>query len=235
MRLDFAGSGRAVEVAAARRAGAPDWLNLRTTLGLLLFLISLVSGSVVLRSAQTGTHLWAAVRDLPEGATLQAGDLERVPVHLPASQLSLYLGSSVAADGLTLLRPLRRGELLSAGWVTDDQAARSARSIAVPVSSAHAVGGALRPGDLVDVLATVRAVDAIPKTTVLVKTAEVEAVLRTEGMVMEGDTFAGITLSVAPEEAAKIAFALRIAEIDLVRVEGAPMATDVTSIGADDL
>ena len=223
-----------MQVAPARRAAAPDWLNVRTTLGLLLFLISLVAGSVVLRSAEFGRHVWAAVEDLPEGATLGREDLELVTVDLPARQLSAYLGSSIAPEGLTLLRPLRRGELLSAGWVTEEGPA-SARSIAVPVSSDHAVGGALRPGDLVDVLATVREVSGQPETTVLVQGAEVQGVLRSEGMVMEGDVFAGITLSVAPEEAAKIAFALRTADIDVVRVEGPPAPSTVTSIRAGDL
>ena len=223
-----------MQVAEARRVGAPDWVNIRTTLGLALFVISLLCGLVVLRSAEAGTPVWAAVRDLPEGARLEASDLELVRVDLPAEQLSTYLGGSLAPEGLTLLRSLRRGELLSAEWVTEDGAV-SARSIALPVSSEHAVGGALRPGDLVDVLATVKAVDGAPETTVLVEAAEVEGLLRSEGIVMEGETFAGITLSVAPAEAAKIAFALRNADIDVVRVEGLPGSSPLTSIRAGDL
>ena len=223
-----------MRVAEARRAAAPDWLNVRTTMGALLFLISLVAGSVVLSSAESGTHVWSAAEDLPEGAILRREDLELVMVDLPASQLSAYLGSSIAPEGLTLLKPLRRGELVSAGWVTEEGAV-SARSIAVPVSSDHAVGGALRPGDLVDVLATVKEVSGQPETTVLVQGAEVEGLLRSEGMVMEGEAFAGLTLSVAPEEAAKIAFALRTADIDVVRVEGPPAPASVTSIRAGDL
>lgn len=223
-----------MQVTEARGTGAPGWINVRTTLGVLLFLISFISGSVVLRSAEADTRVWAAVQDLPEGATLQGGDLELVPVDLPATQLSTYLGSSTAPDGLTLVKPLRRGELLSAEWVTENGAV-AARSIAVPVPSDHAVGGALRPGDLVDVLATVRAVGGAPKTSLLVEAAEVEGLLRSEGMVMEGEIFAGITLSVAPEDAAKIAFALRNADIDVVRIEGPAAPSRVTSIRAGDL
>lgn len=209
-----------MEVAAARRAKVPRWVNLRTVLGLILFSIALLSGSLVLGTADRGTLVWAASQDLPEGASLGPGDLEVVAVELPPGQLASYLGSSTPLAGSTLLRPVRRGELLSAAWVTE-QGAVSSRSIAIPIPAEHAVGGVLRPGDRVDVFATLQTAGAAARTVLLVQGAEVEGLLRSDGLVMEEKTFAGITLSVSPTDAARIAFAVRTSEIDVVRMEGA--------------
>ena len=226
--------GRGMQVAVARRAEAPSWVNVRTALGLLLFAISLVSGSVVLGSADDGTQVWAARRDLAEGTILTAADLEVVAVRLPEEQLAGYLGASTELSGAALVRPVRRGELVPAGWVTEEGGAAS-RSIAVPITADHAMGGALRPGDRVDVFATLRGVRGESKTTLLVSAAEVEDLLRSDGMVMGSDEFAGITLSVSPEDAAKIAFAIRTSDLDVVRVEGSTDPAVTSPITSDDL
>ena len=223
-----------MQIAEARRVGRPDWINVRTVLGLTLFLVALTTGSMVLGSSDTGALVWTAARDLPEGAVVGDGDLELVTVNLPGDLLANYLGGGTTLSGSTLLRPLRRGELVAAAWVTDADAPPT-RSIAVPITSDHAVGGALRPGDRVDVLATLESPRGIAETTVLVQAAEVEGLLRTEGLLSEGDSFGGITLSVAPEDAARIAFALRSAEIDVVRVEGPPETGPSATITAGDL
>lgn len=220
-----------MQVAVARRAEAPSWVNVRTALGLLLFGISLVAGSAVLEAADEGVQVWAARRDLAEGTVLSMGDLEAVAVKLPEEQLASYLAASTQLPGATLVRPLRRGELIPAGWVAEEGAGAS-RSIAVPITADHAVGGELRPGDRVDVFATLRGVRGEPSTTLLVTAAEVEDLLRSEGMVMENDAFAGITLSVSPDDAARIAFAIRTSDLDVVRVEGStetPVTTPITS------
>ena len=223
-----------MQIAEARRVGRPDWLNLRTVLGLTLFLVALATGSMVLRSSEGGSLVWAAARDLPEGAVLGDADVELVSVELPGDLLPNYLGGRTALAGSTLLKPLRRGELVAAAWVTDADAAPT-RSIAVPITSDHAVGGALRPGDRVDVLATLESPRGTAETTVLVQAAEVEGILRAEGLLAEGDSFGGITLSVAPEDAARIAFALRSAEIDVVRLDGPPETGPGATVTAGDL
>lgn len=223
-----------MQVAEARRIDAPRWLNLRTVLGLALFLISLLSGSVVLRSGERGVTVWAAARDLAEGTAVDAGDFELVTVDLPPGQLALYLGESASLGGSSLLRPLRRGELVAADWVTD-RSTVSNRSIAVPLTSDHAVGGALRPGDRVDVFATLRSAGGRSRTTLLVQDAEVESLLRSEGLMTGDDSFAGITLSVPPDQAARIAFAVRTADVDVVRVDGAFVTATVSSVTAGDL
>ena len=223
-----------MQIAEARRVGRPDWINVRTVLGLSLFLVALATGSMVLRSGDAGSLVWAAARDLPEGAVVGDADLELVTVDLPGDLLANYLGGRTPLDGSTLLKPLRRGELVAAAWVTDADAPPT-RSIAVPITSDHAVGGALRPGDRVDVLATYDSPRGTAETTVLVQAVEVEGILRVEGLLAEGDSFGGITLSVAPEDAARIAFALRSAEIDVARVEGPPEIGPGATITAGDL
>lgn len=223
-----------MDVALAKRTERPSWINLRTALGLILFLISLLSGSFVLRSAEAGAPVWAAARDLPEGGSIGPGDLESVTVDLPRSQLAAYLTSSSSLTDSVLLRPLRRGELVPAGWVTEASSG-STRLIAIPITEEHAVGGALRAGDRVDIFATLRAAGGSARTALLVQDAEVEGLLRSEALVVEGETFGGITLSVPPEEAARIAFAIRTAEIDVVRVEGPSGSQSAASVTARDI
>lgn len=223
-----------MQVAEARRATRPTWLNLRTVLGAILFAVSLLCGSIVLGAADEGVLVWAVSRDLPEGAALTAGDLQVVEVELPPGQSSSYLGGTVALEGSILLRPVRAGELLAAAWV-GEKASTTARSIAVPIDAEHAVGGVLRPGDRVDIFATFQRAGGEAMTKLLVQNAEVEGLLRTEALVMDRETFAGITVSVPSEEAARIAFALRSSEIDVVRVEGLGDIGPVSSITARDL
>lgn len=223
-----------MDVVLAKRAERASWINLRTALGLILFLISLLSGSVVLRSAEAGVPVWAAARDLPEGESIDLGDLESVTVDLPAGQLAAYLGGSSPLTGSMLLRPLRRGELVPAAWVTETPSV-STRLIALPITEEHAVGGALRAGDRVDIFATLRAAGGAARTALLVQDAEVEGLLSSEALVMEGETFGGITLSVPPEEVARIAFAIRTAEIDVVRIEGPSGSQSEASVKARDI
>lgn len=206
-------------VAVARRAERPSWLNLRTCLGLILFSLAVVTGWHVLSAPAATISVWVAGSAMPEGAKLRPEDLEVAEVDLPPERAGLYLSSSAEIEGHTLLRPVGEGELLAARWVAE-AGTSGLRSITLPIAADHAVGGSLAPGDRVDVFATVDADRGRARTTLLVGAAEVEALV-TAGTLVEGaNALTGITLSVPPEEAAKIAFAIRNADIDIARLEG---------------
>lgn len=224
-----------MDLAVAAGARRASWLNLRTLLGAALFTVALVAGWNVLGAADSGVAVWAVTRDLPEGARLSSGDIHQVDVRMPPSQLGRYLGATRAVQGDILLRPVRQGELVAAAWVTDAGPSASLRSVTIPVTPDHAVGGALVPGDRVDVFATLAPEQARARTELLVEGAEVEALATTGGLVVEGQSLVGLTLSVPPEDVAKIVFAIRTAEIDVVRMEGRAGATAPTAVGARDL
>jgi Flp pilus assembly protein CpaB len=221
-----------VELAQAARVTRPSWVNLRTTLGLLLFGAALVAGNGILAASKTTVNVWVAARDLPQDKVLGPGDLEPAPVKLPARLLSGYVLTGRALEGETLTRPLHAGELVPLGWLAPEGAPAGARSITVPVEPEHAVGGDLRAGDRVDVLATFDAGDDRARTTLLARAVNVIEVVEADGVSFGEDSIVGVTLSVTPDEAARLAFAARTGQIDVVRVDGpaqGPGGSTVTS------
>ena len=221
-----------MDVAAARRAERPTWLNGRTLLGAALLTASLLGGHRVMAQADVTTGVWASTKDLPAGARLTADALEVSQVRLPAEIVDHYISASDPVEGAVLTRPIRRGELVAEGWLSTGDAASAGRSITIPVSPEHALGGNLRPGDRVDVYGTFHSGDIRARTVLLIRDIEVLDVVTTGGLVMDERSVVGVTVALTPEEAARTAFAIRTAEIDLIGVEmgrGLPPGTTVQS------
>ncbi len=210
----------AVDVAVGRRVERPSWINLRTTLGLLLFAIALVGGQRILSAAKVTVEVWAAARDLSQDTVLQTGDLRPVAVKMPPDVLAGYAPADASLDGAIVSRAVRAGELVPLAWVSAVTGPEAARSITIPVDPEHALGAALRPGDRVDVFATFDASDARARTSLVARAVEVEDVVTTPGISFEDESIAGITVSVTRDEAARLAFAARAAAVDVVRVDG---------------
>ncbi len=209
-----------MDVAVAARAARPTWLNRRTILGVVLVGISLIGGQSILENAKAAAPVWVVTRDLPGGATLDSHSLRVEHVGLPASLVSTYLPASVDPAGQILTRPLAAGELVPANWIARDSGSSGTRALTVPVDPERAVGGALRPGDLIDMYATFDAGDSRARTVTLVRAVEVVDLVSAAGLVMGDKAVVGITISVTPEEAQRVAFASRSGALDIVRVDG---------------
>lgn len=209
-----------MDVPQARRAGRPEWVNARTLLGLVLFAAAFLGGRQVLREADTTVPVWVAARDLPSGAELTDSDLEIVRVDLPGGLLDSYVGTSVSLDGAGLIRPVSAGELIPAAWTTPAGRSGAGDAITVPVSPEHALGGELAPGDRIDVYASFDAGDARARTLLVARGVEVLDVVTAGGLVVGEDAVVGITVAVDGTDAGRLAFAVRNAEIDVVRVDG---------------
>lgn len=220
---------------AAARLERPGWLNVRTTLGLALFVISLLAGWRVLSVAEGSYLVWSITSDKPEGAVLTSGDVRPVRVGLPPEQLGRYLAVDASVAGATLLRPMRAGELVAAAALTDAETTKQARLITIPVTIDHAAGGELAPGDRVDIFASLAAGRPGARTTLLVAGAEVEDLVRAGGFVTDEESLAAVTVEVAPHDAARVAFAVRSADIDVVRVLGPPTSVAVDAVTEADL
>ena len=221
------------EVARARRFETPAWVNGRTILGLLLFAASFVAGQRILASADETVGIWAARRDLRLGETLDATDLQRIQVRMPDDLLDRYATSVERVDGGALLHPVRAGELISLDWVGTGVAARAGRSMTIPVSPEHAVGGRLRVGDRVDVFATFDAGDVRAKTVLVVRGAAVVGTVDAGGLITGEEATVGVTIATTQPEAARLVFALRAGEIDLARVEAPAPPARLESIDAE--
>jgi Flp pilus assembly protein CpaB len=93
--------------------------------------------------------------------------------------------------------------------------------VTIPVTPEHALGGAIRPGDRVDVYATFDKGTDVARTLTVAKGATVREVTRSDGLFgqQEGGITA-ITLAVDPDAAIAVAFAARNGELDVVRTHG---------------
>ena len=223
-----------MDVAVAVRAGRPAWINRRTILGVVLLAISLVGGHSVMESARTTVPMWVAATDLASGSVISPGSLRVEEVHLPPRLAAAYLRTDHEIVGQVVTRPIGAGELVPAGWVTAESTGEG-RAITLPVDPEHAVGGALRPGDLVDIFTTFDPGGSRPRTVSLVREVEVVDIVASGGLVMGDKAVVGITISVDPDEAQRVAYAIRTGEIDVVRVDDPSRSSAAPAITEGDL
>jgi pilus assembly protein CpaB len=224
-----------MDVPVARRVERPAWINARTVLGLLLFALAFLGGQRILAAGETSVHLWAAARDLPQGAVISEGDLRVAEADLPEDLLGSYLVASQAVEGVVLSRPVRAGELLPVAWVTGDGTSSGlGRSMAIPLPPESPVLPSLRPGDRVDIFATFNAGDVRAKTTLVARGIDVVDLETAGGLVMGEEAVIGIEVSVSPEDAARLAFAIRNGQIDIVRIDDGHDSASGTTIEAGD-
>lgn len=220
-----------MDAAVVRKVAPARWVNLRTLLGVLLFAVSFLAGQRVLADARRTTGVWVTTTDLAGGTAIGPGDVEERRVRLGPELAAAYLGADTDPVGMVVTRPVRAGEMLAAAW-TQPVGASPGRAITVPVDPQHAVGGELRPGDRVDVIATFDAGTLEARSTVLARAVEVLGLVSADGLGFGDDSVIGVTLAVAPQEAARLAFAVRSGDIDIAKVlggdDGSASATTVT-------
>lgn len=151
MTITSAPPAAAVPVARATRSRRPGWRNPRLLLGVLLVAGSVVLGARLLAAADDTVGVWAVRRDLPVGAALGAGDLERRQIRFPDEQTAdRYLAATDALpDSATLSRPVAAGELLPRSAFAEHQAADL---VEVPISIlSDDLPATVRQGSVVDV------------------------------------------------------------------------------------
>ena len=208
-----------MDVPAARQIARPAWVNARTVFGLCLMLVAFAGGQRILADARTTVAYWSASRDLPRGAEVAPDDLVISHVQLPSEVAQSYVPATEILTGARLERTVAAGELIPSEWLSESVAGPR-REITVPVPAEHAVGGALQVGDSVDIYATFAPEGAGARTTLIARSIEVLSVVEAGGMVLDEEAKVGITVGVSPEEATRLAFAIRTAELDVVRVVG---------------
>jgi Flp pilus assembly protein CpaB len=223
-----------VDVPRARRLARPGWANLRTILGLLLFVAALMIGRSILEGARTTIEVWAAAADLRGDEPLAPDDLVPAEVKLPPDVAAAYAAATDDLDGAVLMRPVAAGELIPRAWISTGAPATAGRSMTIPVTPEHAVGGRLRPGDRIDVYATFDSGDARARTAVLVRGVEVLDVVEAGGLVVGEESVVGLTVAVTPSEAARLAFAIRTAEVDVALVSGSSDEEAAATVRAED-
>ena len=165
---------------------------------------------------------------------LRRDDFELAEVRLPDVLRSRYAPEARDLTGLYLTRPVAAGELVATEWLVPGATRERGSAISIPVTPDHAVGGFLGPGDRIDVLATFDAADVRARTETILAAAEVLDVVRAGGLVTGDQTAVGVLVAVSPPEASRVAFAIRSAEIDVVRLDGGRGSRAGTTIRAED-
>ncbi len=195
-------------------------IDTRLVVGLLLVALSVLGGLRLAATSDDTVAVLVATRDLPANHTLTSSDLGTAQIHASDAVLGGLLRAGAARPvGRVLRFPLVEGGLLGAG--TLGAVASDGREITVPIGSDHALGGALEPGDRVDILGSFDKGTEIAKTLTVAAGARVVEVVHADGLFgqREGDLTA-LTVSVPPNDVVFVAFAVRNGEVDVVRAGG---------------
>ena len=196
-------------------------VDVRIVVGVLLVALSVIGGLRLAAAADHTVAVVAVARDLPANHVLTTGDLVVTRVHVSDSVLEGLVRSPgrAALTGRVLLFPVSADALLSGNAVAARP--RQGREITVPVTPEHALGGRVRLGDRVDVLGSFTKSTKNARTLTVVHDAEVVEMVRSEGLFgARAGELTALTLSVPPDDAVYLAFAIRNADLDIVRTTG---------------
>jgi Flp pilus assembly protein CpaB len=203
-------------------------VDTRLVVGLVLVVVSVAGGLALFSAADHTVPVLAASRDLAAGHVVAARDVQVARVRVDPGVLhGLVRGEHKdALIGKVLLQPVAGNGLIASSVV--GRQGSTAHEMTVPIISEHALGGSLRVGDRVDVLATFAKGGKDARTLTIVHQAQVADVVRTKGILGEraGDLSA-LTLAVNADEAVYLAFASHTAELDVVRAQ--PASTPLRS------
>lgn len=186
--------------------------------GIALVLVAVVGYLAVYTQTTQRTAVLVAARDLPVGTILRPGDLRSaglagdqavLSLLVPSGQLDVVVGRRVAVA-------VPRGLPLPRAALAARTAVPSAFTVAVPVL--HALGGELRPGDRVSVLATFEAAAGGAQTRAIARGLEVLAVGRLPTGFQQASATIPVTLALPdPSLASALALANEAGKIDLLR------------------
>jgi Flp pilus assembly protein CpaB len=135
-----------------RRVGLPSGRAVAGGLLVTLAALGIVAAYADARRPPSATWVVAA-RDLAPGTRLAAADLTVVRADLPPEVARNAFADPAPLTGAVLAGRVPRGGLLDAADLAPDDGA-GPQHVSFAVEAARAVGGALRPGDRVDVVAT---------------------------------------------------------------------------------
>ena len=174
-------------------------------------------------SSPPSTRYLVLTADVPVGSTLLADDLGWVTVDLPSVLAAGAFDDPDAVIGSVTLAPLAEGDLLTATAVAPAAEAPDAgHEVSLTLERARAVGGALEPGERVDVMATYgTGTDAW--TEVLARRAVVVALAEASdgGLAASGQVVVTLALR-TPDDVLETVNALDAGAVTLVRTTYAP-------------
>ncbi|HEX2029218.1 MAG TPA: RcpC/CpaB family pilus assembly protein [Nitriliruptorales bacterium] len=189
---------------------------------LVVGLLAALTNFAVLRSADATVRVAAAARDLRPGEILAADALTFTDVDVGEGVAATLLrpGEVERFTGSVVANHVRAGELLTRTDLSRPATDSGLRAMSIPVEPAHAVGGALRAGDRIDVI---EVLDGSARYIAV----DVEVLAVTDGgggAALGGLTPYSVTVAVDDASALLLAAAVRADAVELVRSTGAERA-----------
>jgi Flp pilus assembly protein CpaB len=205
----------------------------RIGIGVALIAVSVLGGLRISGAGAATQQVLAFRSSFASGHVLTRTDLSAISVHVSGAASDTLVASSRLRS--IVGRPLARAVQADAPVLSRDlgSADADAREMTVPITPDHALGGALEPGDRVDVLATFDHTGSSARTLLVTSGAEVVATVR-DASVFGGESgVTALTLAVPNDDAMYVVFAVRTGEIDIVRAASVPSSrtrVDVTEV-----
>ena len=202
----------------------------RVSTGHLVMVLAGVLGALltlnVLRAADSTTPVLVAARDLTPGSVIDHDAVRVARVHADGDVLASLLPASAIEQlrGQVATTSVVEGSLLSREQFKGAEAGAATRLMSFPLARARAVGGQLDAGDAVDVLAVERDTG---RSGYVVTNLQVVAIEGSSSGPLDTEGDLTITVSVEPREATRLAAALEVATVTVVRSTGAARVTDI--------
>jgi Flp pilus assembly protein CpaB len=209
------------------RRGFASRVSREQRLALAAGLVAFVLALSVLRDRSETVTVAVARAQIPAATAVTPAMVRgvEVPANSPIVD-SLVPFDQVQAGEWTTTRSLAPGEPIGTAALSTDVPDNGLRSMSLPVAREHAAGGALRPGDRVDVIDVVNGEVSYAATN-----AEVLAVNdETAGSVGARPTTFTVTVAVDSAAALRLASALADDKLEIVRSTGAAPVLPGTSI-----
>lgn len=210
-----------IALPAMRQLRLPT-IDARVVGGVVLVAVSVIGGLGLSADPEPTTPVYVAATDLDAGHVLTSKDLKVAELRAPVSTLNGLARPSRGGRpvGRSLQTRLRANATVGLDGL--GPTAPAGREITIPVTPDHALGGAVRTGDRVDVLATFDKGTDAARTLAVARAATVHGVVQSDGLFgQHAGAITALTLDVEPDAAIVVAFATRNAELDIVRSIGA--------------
>jgi Flp pilus assembly protein CpaB len=210
-----------------RRSGSR--LSLAHVITLLAGLLAMLLVFSVLRSRDATWRVAVAAREIKAGTTLDRSAFRFTDVNASAD-VRQRLVSPAALDqlrGTVASRTIAAGDLVSRSDFRPAAAGARLRAMSVPVDPAHAVGGALAPGDRVDVIR----VQENGQAVFVIANAEVLSVNQPDSHSIGPAGTWSLTVAVSSRDALRLATAIRGEKFEVVRSTGSDPVNAAPDVG----
>lgn len=211
-KLREAGSPKPARRRSGRRPSATHLLI--AVVVILAFVLNLL----VLQDRSSTTLIALASQPLTTGSIFDPAAIRLVPVDTGFEGLDSLVGESDldAFEGWVLSRGIPEGGLVDRGSLVEPDVGGGLRSMSLPVPIEHAAGGALLPGDRVDIISVTEGVAGYVATAL-----EVTGVGEPGAASIGAASQYHVVVAVTAEEALALAEALASGSVEIVRATGA--------------